>query len=97
MCVFSPFTVTWLYVLSVQYVVSLLLASLCYFLSSPLTIYTIFVWFFVLYVFYFVYCVFVLLRVLRVFLLLCSYIAVSFLSSCKFTDHATRWKPNCSK
>ena len=75
-----------LYVGSVQYVVSLLFASLCHFLiTRPMLFNILFCLFLVLYVcvLFCVFCAFVLFCVL--FLLLHK--AISFLFLCKFTDH----------
>ena len=84
-----------LYIRFVYYVISLFLASLCYFLATRLIFYNIPLrLFFVLYFccLFYVFCYFVLFCVL--FLISCRLLPIFF--TCLPTT-ATEWKPNCSK
>jgi hypothetical protein len=81
-------TVMWLYVCSVQYVVSLLFVSLCYFLITRLLLFCILVMFVSLF------CIFVFYFVCFAFLYCFAYcfsfgtqLSVSFLILYKFSDH----------
>jgi len=79
-----------LYVGSVQYVSSLLFASLCYFLITGLVFYNIFCMYVLCFVFFSVLYVLCFCIFLYCFVYCFSFCAVSFLFLYKSTDHCHR-------
>ena len=92
---FHGFIVLWLYAGSVQYVVSLLFASLCYFLITRLMFLILFLCLFSCFVFfYFGYSVFLYWFVY--WFSFCIQLSLSYYCTSLPTT-ATGWKPSCSK
>ena len=95
-CVLS-FTYSYVAVLcSVQYVVSLLFASLCYFLITRIMfLISVYICFCIVFLFP-ILCIVCFCMVLCIFFSFCMQLSVSYLCTSFLTTNATGWRPNCS-